>query len=373
PGGAEGALPPHPLRLGQGARCRDAAARQRAGLGRRRRGRGDELQRHRLRPRARRRGRADVPRRDFHRHHRRRSRAMSHALVIASRELAEKRFVVLAAAAFALIAVVIPLLPVMHGNRADGVVAGSMILATAFAVGLATILGATIVGRDLTAGRMSFYFARPIGGAAIWFGKLAASAVLVAGSFFIAVVPALVAGPMTVRRTWSGNFWQIAAIVGIAAVVLFFAAHALTTMVRSRSPLIAADFVAVVLVLSIAPAIMRPLGVARAVVATVTLGRLFTLSLLVAAIGAGTWQLIDGRSDRRRSHRAFSLFFWSAIAVALVLASLFVAWILSAKPSDLTGRMTVLQAPQGDAAILTGDARHRLDYRPTFLDSTRLD
>ena len=94
-----------------------------------------------------------------------------------------------------------------------------MILATAFALGLAGILGSTIVGRDIAAGRMSFYFARPVGGAAIWFGKLAAAAALVVVSFFIAVAPALIAGPMTVRPIWAGNLWQLAAAIGAAAIV----------------------------------------------------------------------------------------------------------------------------------------------------------
>lgn len=297
---------------------------------------------------------------------------MSHALVIAGRELAEKRFVFLAAAAFALIAALMPLVPGVHGSGADAVVLAAVILATAFALGLAAILGSTIVGRDIAAGRMSFYFARPVGGAAIWFGKLAAAAALVVGSFFIAVAPALIAGPMTVRPIWAGNLWQLAAAIGAAAIVLFFGAHALGTMIRSRSALLAVDFLAAALVVMLAWLIARPLILSQVFRAIVVLGGSYCAALLIAAVGAGAWQLADGRSDRRRSHRAFSTFFWSALAMGLVVAALFVAWILSATPADLSGRIYVLQPPSGDAAILTGDARHRLDYRPMFLDSTRI-
>jgi hypothetical protein len=297
---------------------------------------------------------------------------MSHALVIAGRELAEKRFVFLAAAAFALIAAVMPLVPGVHGSGPDAIVLAAMILATAFALGLAAILGSTIVGRDIAAGRMSFYFARPVGGAAIWFGKLAAAAALVVVSFFIAVAPALIAGPMTVRPIWAGSLWQLAAAIGAAATVLFFGAHALGTMIRSRSALLVLDFIAAALVVELAWTIARPLILSQAVKAIAALGGWYAAALLVAAVGAGAWQLIDGRSDRRRSHRAFSTFFWSALAVALVAAALFLGWIFSATPADLSDGIFVVQPPSGDAAILGGNVRHRLNYRPLFLDSTRI-
>jgi hypothetical protein len=298
---------------------------------------------------------------------------MSHALAIAGRELAEKRFTFVAAAAFALLAAIMPLMPGVRGGGADAVVLAAMILATAFALGLATILGATIVGRDIAAGRMSFYFARPVGGAAIWFGKLAASVVLVVVSFLIAIAPAFIAGPMVQRALWKESVWQLAAEVAVAALVLFFGAHAIGTMLRSRSAILAADFAAAVLVAMLGWTIARTLIVGQAMTAVAVLGAFYGVALLVAAIGAGAWQLVDGRTDRRRSHRAFSTFFWSALGVALVLAAAFLAWILSAGVDDLRGRMAVLQAPRGDAAIITGDAPHRFDYRPMFLSGMRIN
>jgi ABC-type transport system involved in multi-copper enzyme maturation permease subunit len=292
---------------------------------------------------------------------------MSHAVIIASRELAEKRFVFVAAAAFALLALAVPLMPGLQGSRAEAVVMTAVILATGFTLGLAAILGATIVGRDIAAGRMSFYFARPVGGASIWFGKLAAAVVLVVASFFIAVAPALVAGPMMVRRIWSGSTWQLAAGVGVTALVFFFGAHAIGTMVRSRSAILVADFLGVVLAVAMAWLLARPLLAGSAFQALELLGKSLAAALLAAAVGAGTWQLIDGRSDRRRSHRAFSTFFWSVLAAALLLAAAVVGWIVSAGPRDLRGRVSVLQPPRGDWAIVAGHAQHRFDYSPMFL------
>ena len=298
---------------------------------------------------------------------------MSHALVIAGRELAEKRFVFLAAAAFALVAAIVPFMPGLHGDRAEAVVITAAILATAFSIGLATILGAGIVGRDIAAGRMSFYFARPIGAASIWFGKLAAAVVLVVASFVITMVPALIAAPITVKRIWSGSVFLTVSWIAVAAVVLFFGAHAIGTMIRSRSALIAADFFAAVLTVAIAWLIVRPLILGGALNAILMLGKSFAVALLVAAIAAGAWQLIDGRTDRRRSHRAFSFAFWGLVAAALLAAALFAVWMVSATPSDLTSRIMVLQPPRGDAAILSGNVRHRFDYRPTFLGDRHIN
>ncbi|HEY6140332.1 MAG TPA: hypothetical protein VI670_21465 [Thermoanaerobaculia bacterium] len=297
---------------------------------------------------------------------------MSHAIAIAGREVAEKRFVFLAAAAFAAIAAIMPLIPGVH-DGAEAVVITATILATAFAAGLAAILGATIVGRDIAAGRMSFYFARPVGGAAIWFGKLAAAAVLVVVSFAIAMAPALVAGPMTVKRIWSGSVVDVTMVIAVAAVVLFFLAHAIGTMIRSRSALIAADFAAAAIVVGIVWLLVRPLLSGHAIQAILVLGKALAWALLAAAVAAGAWQLIDGRSERRRSHRAFSTAFWALVAVALIAAAVFVGWIVSASPSDLHGRVGAIQAPQGDAAILSGDTVHRFDYRPTFLGGRHIN
>ena len=292
---------------------------------------------------------------------------MNHVFAIARRELAEKRFVFIAAAAMALVAALVPLLPGLHTDRAEAAAITSAILATNLALGLAAMLGATLVGRDIAAGRMSFYFARPVGGAAIWFGKLAAAAVLVAVSFTVAFVPALVVGP---RRL--GAFFPGVWVVAVAALVLFFAAHAIGTMVRSRSLLIIFDFAAAVLTVAIAWLIVSPLLLGFAINASIFLGKCFAAALLVAAIGAGMWQLVDGRSDRRRSHRAFSAFFWMTVAVALLGAALFAIYIVSASPADLYTRIFVMQPPRGDAAIISGVARHRFDYRPTFLNGRRI-
>lgn len=87
---------------------------------------------------------------------------MKNTLVIARRDLADKRFVLLAALAFGILSLIIPLVSTVHGGRKlEVMIVSSGILATAFTLGLATILGATFIGRDLSDGRLSFYFSKP--------------------------------------------------------------------------------------------------------------------------------------------------------------------------------------------------------------------
>src|SRR4029079_7561829 len=144
------------------------------------------------------------------------------------------------------------------------------------------------------------------------------------------MVPALVAGPMTVKRIWSGSVVDLTVVIAVAAGVLFFFSHALGTMIRSRSALIAADFAAAAIVAGIAWLLVRPLLAGHAINAILFLKNAFAGALLAAAVAAGAWQLVDGRSDRRRSHRAFSTAFWALVAVALIHAAGVGRWSRSA-------------------------------------------
>lgn len=290
---------------------------------------------------------------------------MSHAFAIAGRELAEKRFVLYAAIAFALLAALMPLVPGLHSSPRDVIGLTSWVLTAGFTLGVAGILGANIVGRDLSAGRLSFYFARPVAATAIWFGKLAAAAVLVAGSFLIVLMPAIVATNGQLSHAAPMTFGELVAATAAAALLFFFVAHALSTMIRSRSILIGLDFAAAVAAGAIFWRLAQPLLWAFNALRVLVLG--FAAAVLIAFLIAGAWQLADGRADRRRSHRAFSIAFWASVAAALVIAAAFVGWIVSARPGDIERLSSVQASPRGDWAIVSGVARHRFDFMPTFL------
>ena len=159
---------------------------------------------------------------------------MRQTLVIARRELVERRFVLLAAVAFALLSLVIPVVPGLNTSARDIITLGSLMLANAFTLGVAALLGATIVGNEISAGRMSFYFARPLGAPSIWLGKLAAALLLIAGSFLIVALPAFVIGS-PIPRVWNGDFRIELFSIALFAAIVFFLFHAVGTMIRSRS------------------------------------------------------------------------------------------------------------------------------------------
>src|SRR5262249_8806821 len=98
---------------------------------------------------------------------------MKKAMVIARRELTEKRFVFLTAIAFAALALIVPFLPGVHpSERRNAIAMASIMFSTGFTIGLAAILGSNLIGRELSEGRLSFYFAKPLSAASIWFGKV---------------------------------------------------------------------------------------------------------------------------------------------------------------------------------------------------------
>jgi hypothetical protein len=101
--------------------------------------------------------------------------------------------------------------------------------------------------------------------------------------------------------------------------------------------------------------LLKGLGIALAIAAT------------IAIAGGGAWQLERGRTDRRRSHLALSQFLWATMAIALLIAAAFVAWVVSVKPADLTGRIQASHSASGPFAVISGTAKGRSDYRAAFL------
>ena len=165
---------------------------------------------------------------------------MKNTMVIAQRELTERRFVIISATAFALLALLVPFMPgVQSGERRGALVVTSFILAVNFTAGLAAILGASILGRELSDGRLSFYFSKPMSSNAIWFGKLIAAALLILVCFAIIALPGLLAGGADrIVQTWTNPPREpagaIAAFLACAAA-LFLVSHVIGTFVRSRS------------------------------------------------------------------------------------------------------------------------------------------
>lgn len=294
---------------------------------------------------------------------------MTHIIAIARRELAEKRFVLIVAVAFTLLGLLIPFAPGVRADQRSGaLVMASSILAIGFTLGLAAILGASIIGRELSDGRLSFYFTKPVPAPAIWFGKLAGAWILIIVSFAIIATPALIAG---IPAGWNRDPQTVIALVLSIAVAVFFMSHTVGTMVRSRSAWIGIDFALLVISAAITTRLARLLVEGQAVHLLSVFFGVISWALVIAVIAAGAWQLTEGRIDRRRSHFELSRFLWSSIALILAALGLFVGWVVLATPSDIVANSQNVQERNGPWAFVAGLARGRSDYQAAFLYDTR--
>lgn len=295
---------------------------------------------------------------------------MKNALVIAAREFEEKRFVAYAAVAFAVLPFLVGLIPMIHGKSPrEAIVMLAVLLASGFTIGLGVITGASFVGRDLSDGRMSFYFSRPVGSMSIWFGKLTAGIVMIVGCFGLIAGPARLVGDAW-KGVWNLTFSQIAALVLTIALSLFLIAHVIGTFARSRSPLIAADFAAAVVCGVAIRFLVLPLAAGLASTLIKWLLISLAVALAVAIIGGGAWQLERGRTDRRRNHLALSQFLWSVMAVALLVATAYVVWVVSAQPADITNDVVASRSPGGPFVTIAGKTRARGDYTAAWVMNT---
>jgi hypothetical protein len=296
---------------------------------------------------------------------------MRNALTIAAREFEEKRFVAYAAVAFAILPLILGVIPGISGKSPQETIAlSSLIFATTFAVALGVMTGASFVGRDLSDGRMSFYFARPVASSSIWFGKLTAGILMIVGCFGVIIAPAWLGTDAHWKSFWTMSLGGASLLVLVVSLMLFLIAHVISTFARSHSPLVVADFVAAVFTGVAVRYLLVPLirGLADVLVALLSLGLL--IALAVAIIGGGAWQLARGRTDKRRNHLALSQFLWSAIAVALLIAGAYVAWVVSATPADIVKTFAFSQSRGGPFVTIAGPTRSRRDYRAAWLIDT---
>lgn len=290
------------------------------------------------------------------------------ALVIARRELAEKKFVLFTAAAISPISLLIALLPSWGGiKRADLIATCAGIAAIGFTLSLAVLLGASMIGRDLSEKRLSFYLAKPLSARAIWFGKVVAAAVLLLGCLGILMLPAYLAASDAWSSNWNVNLGSLTALVLVLALALLVVSHTASTMVRSRSPRIAVDAVLAVAAFALGAVLVRTIFRSDALGLSAAFAIGMVGSVVVALFFAGAWQLERGRADRRRNHIELSKFLWTSTAIVLALGAAFVAWVTGATPHSVRGFVETQPAMSGDWMFVESDAALRPGYRAKFL------
>jgi hypothetical protein len=291
---------------------------------------------------------------------------MRGTLTIAAREVRERTFVLVTALIPALTPFVVAIWPNRGTNPREGIIVVGAVGAAGLTLGLAILLGASVVGRDLADRRLSFYFSKPVSASAIWFGKIAGAVATIAVCFAITFLPAFVVAHNQWQATWGLPLPLVVSALFAIAISLIMISHAGSTIIRSRSPLVALDVALLAASGVVTWWLIRPLLANGAVRLGRDLGVTIGFMVPVAILAGGAWQLSRGRTDIRRSHRELSKFFWTVMIVTIAAAGLFVAWVFAAGPSDIK-----IDGASGNASAdwlaISGPAAHRLDYRPAFL------
>lgn len=290
---------------------------------------------------------------------------MNAAMLIASRELRDRGRLFLIAACMGLVPFAAALAVRENRHLAIATVAG--FVAAAYTSALALAMGVSMIGRDLTEKRLSFLFTKPVSPASIWFGKVTAGILTWLGAFAIVVLPTFVFANRGWSDMWTMGGGVITASTLIISTVLFFASHAASTVLRSRSALVAVDFTLLVLMLIALLAVMRPilLGGGLDVVGRIALG--VGVALLVVLAVAPVWQIARGRIDPRRNHVAFSAAFWSGAALIVAIAAGYAMWVISPPLSSITDIYMVNQSPSGKWMYVAGQTQNRGSYLASFV------
>jgi hypothetical protein len=294
---------------------------------------------------------------------------MRTTIVIAWCEIVHHRFSLVAAAAASLLPLILPLLfRVGHDDRVE--LRSLMAIAIAFLLStiLSLLLGSSFIARDLAENRFSFYLARPVSGAAIWFGRLTGIYVLAVTGQLIVLGPVVLISPVSLEKIDDPVLLTFF-FAGPLAVTLL--AHATSIMVRARSPWIAVDLVALAVISAIVWSVMRPLLVFGAPVAALVFAFIVAAMALLALLVAGAVQVTMGRTDLWRCHRALSVTLWSLLLAGSLATVAYGRWLRAAEPTDLTGIGDVLPTPAGDWLAVSGPLGGRFDYQPDFLYNTK--
>ena len=298
---------------------------------------------------------------------------------IALREIVERRMLFLLALALGLLSVLLPYLPYAGGaaDRSDTRDLLAYIFSAAFTFGLAVLMGASLVGRDLSEGRLGFYFARPVSGLALWAGKFSGALLTVLGTGVLVLLPPTLLGggfrSLTSVEYGDGKIVEGGLFLLLMAAMLLFiivAAHALSVAIRSHSAWVFADLAALCVLAVAALFIGRALALRGAFIEAARLCGWLSAGILVALVAASAVQVCQGRTDVKRGHRALSIALWSFIALCLAVIGLRASWYLDVSPANLKGlRLNV--PPQGNLVVVTGSAREKDNFYASFLVNTR--
>jgi len=275
---------------------------------------------------------------------------MRDALVVAAREIAERKRIFLAAAFAGLLPFLAPLFPnIARGDIAEVRAVLALIFAFSFGIGTAVVLGSTILVRDFVERRAGFFFSRPLPSLAIWGGKILAALLLASGAALLCGLPSWIVSP---NVSFFGGTPAERFLGGTGVLfggLLFFVAlfHVAAVAIRSRSPWLVADIVLLVVCGIVVGQLW--LVLARVQVPVAWEIPIWSLPiLLVALLVSGAVQVSVGRTDLRRGHGAQSLTLWGILGSGTLVLGGYTWWVASAKATDLASIYGgVMVAPRG--------------------------
>lgn len=292
---------------------------------------------------------------------------MNAAITIVARELRERTRLFIVAAALAILPFIVAMMPNMQNQRGLTIATLSGMSAINYAFAIALLLGVSIVGRDLSEKRLSFYFAKPIPSWALWAGKAGAALLIVIAVAAIIAVPGMLVAFDHFSTVWGGGQWVVMKVSAIAALFFLFGGHAISTMVRSRSALVALDFVLAVTTLIATFFIVRPLLFRGSLQLAVGVLEVIAFALLVILAVAPVWQISRGRADARRNHSALSRALWPALGATLLVAASYTGWMTSATVESFDQIHDLAQSRDGQWIFVTGGDHARKNLPATYL------
>lgn len=290
---------------------------------------------------------------------------MNAAVLIASRELRDRGRLFFIAACMAVVPFVAAFVVKENRQLAIATVAG--FVAAAYTCTLALAMGVSMIGRDLTEKRLSFFFTKPVSAASIWIGKVTAGIATWLGAFLIVILPTYLFAHDGWTGMWTAGGAPVMAYTLIMSTVLFFGSHAASTMLRSRSALVALDFALLTIMIVTLFGMIRPILLGGGLDVAVTITLCVSVAMLAILAVAPVWQISRGRIDPRRNHAAFSTAFWSGAAIVVVAASAYAMWLISPPLASITDYFAVDQSPTGRWMYLSGQTKNRGSYLASFL------
>ncbi len=272
---------------------------------------------------------------------------------LVSRELAERWPIAAAAAVAGVLPLLAPLLPgVSQSDPSELRLLAATIVATAFSCVVATMLGGTILGRDLASGRIAFYLARPVPIASLVSAKLLVALLMSLAVVTLGCLPSYLLDPLD--PDWLAIWTQFLPAMALILSLLIVLSHLLHTFITARSPWSVLPILTTVgglwlvgHLLSERPFVMRhlfPWSLAPI---------LALLALLVATI---LTQVARARRDHSRGARVAARCATAAVVAVCGLVGGFLVWLTAVSPQQLD-HVSRVRAVTDHSFLLQGHTR----------------